>query len=398
MREIKEEVKEEVHLLPEMQQLYHEGALLEDGRTAASYGIRAGSTLKVIGMRPSSVPLHPSQARLLATFMDRSSTAKADSRKEARKRAMRYHAKKQQELELEAALQLAVDCGQRWAAADMPLRFRMRSRLLQAGYVEDPTVDEDLQQVLKQRDYLIQRQAGLIKKNGAMVDGFIEELSNMCGIEQGAAATVSTYDAALVREASVVRGQIEPTLAVGADVVRGLREETAAAVAKMGRAKEESEVLRYEQYKWKSAKRSLEFDLRQLQLTVRHSHSHSCCAVLRCAVLCCAESIVLCCAVQLDTVSEELLHVRKQVRSTAPDYKAVKEMFSAMDHDGSGRLEPHEVKGLCAQLRTLVPVELSEAEMAAAVRRMDRDGDGDVDFNECEQCFDRRRHILFCSV
>ena len=67
-------------------------------------------------------------------------------------------------------------------------------------------------------------------------------------------------------------------------------EETAAAVAKMGRAKEESEVLRYEQYKWKSAKRSLEFDLRQLQLTVRHSHSHShshsCYAVLCCAVLC----------------------------------------------------------------------------------------------------------------
>ena len=87
--------------------------------------------------------------------------------------------------------------------------------------------------------------------------------------------------------------------------------------------------------------------------------------------------------------------MRKQVRSTAPDYKAVKEMFSAMDHDGSGRLEAHEVKGLCAQLRTLVPVELSEAEMAAAVRRMDRDGDGDVDFNECEQCFDRRRRILF---
>ena len=110
-----------MHLLPEMQQLYHGGELLEDGRTAASYGIRAGSTLKVIGMRPSSVPLHPSQARLLATFMDRSSTAKADSRKEARKRAMRYHAKKQQELELEAALTLAVDCGQRWAAADMPL-------------------------------------------------------------------------------------------------------------------------------------------------------------------------------------------------------------------------------------------------------------------------------------
>ena len=31
VREIKEEVKEDVNLLPEMQQLYHEGALLRDG-------------------------------------------------------------------------------------------------------------------------------------------------------------------------------------------------------------------------------------------------------------------------------------------------------------------------------------------------------------------------------
>eukprot|EP01045_Picozoa_sp_COSAG04_P015075 COSAG04_NODE_1168_length_7978_cov_4.222998_9_plen_627_part_00 len=387
IREIKEEAKEELHLLPDMQQLYHGGELLEDDRAAASYGIGDGSTLRVIGMRPSSAPLHPSQARLLATFMDSSRTAKADSEKEVwnshtsscsfeRKMPFRTPGPRtrdpqpRQEAAGARTLQVAAECGRRWAAADAPLRFRMRSRLLsEVKSKEDPTVDEDLQRVLRQRDYLIQRQVGLIKKNGAMVAGFIEELKSMCAIDMGAEATVSTYDATLVREAAVVRGQIEPTLAVGADVACGahhqtnihalkyrvldrklvvvsaLREKTAAAVAEMERSKEESEVLRYEQYKWKTAKRSLEFDLRQLQLT-------------------------------LDAVLEELLHLRKQVRSTAPDYKEVKAMFSAMDHDGSGRLEAHEVKGLCSQLRTLVLVELSDAEMAAAVRRMDRDGDG----------------------
>ena len=119
-----------------------------------------------------------------------------------------------------ATLQLACDCGAKYKAADFPLRLRMRTRLLKAGYIEDPTVDADLAIVLKQRDYLIQRQAGLLKKNGAMVDGFLDELKTMCKLEQGASATSTTFDAALVREASVVRGRVEPTLTVGADVAR----------------------------------------------------------------------------------------------------------------------------------------------------------------------------------
>jgi hypothetical protein len=220
IRWIKDEIKDDVHLLPEMQQLYFKGELLEDERTASSYGIADGSTLKVIGMRPSSVPLHATQARLLASIMDRATTAKDDSRREARARAMRYHAKKQREQEEAATLQLACDCGAKYKAADFPLRLRMRTRLLKAGYIEDPTVDADLAIVLKQRDYLIQRQAGLLKKNGAMVDGFLDELKTMCKLEQGASATSTTFDAALVREASVVRGRVEPTLTVGADVAR----------------------------------------------------------------------------------------------------------------------------------------------------------------------------------
>lgn len=53
-----------------------------------------------------------------------------------------------------------------------------------------------------------------------------------------------------------------------------------------------------------------------------------------------------------------------------------------MDEDGSGVLEPHEVKALCSQLHDLVPLELSAAEMASAVRRLDRDSDGEVNFAE----------------
>ena len=53
-----------------------------------------------------------------------------------------------------------------------------------------------------------------------------------------------------------------------------------------------------------------------------------------------------------------------------------------MDEDGSGVLEPHEVKALCSQLHDLVPLKLSATEMASAVRRLDRDSDGEVDFAE----------------
>ena len=53
-----------------------------------------------------------------------------------------------------------------------------------------------------------------------------------------------------------------------------------------------------------------------------------------------------------------------------------------MDEDGSGLLESHEVQALCSQLHQLVPVQLSQAEMASAVQRLDRDNDGTVDFAE----------------
>lgn len=352
VRWIKDEIKDEIHLLPEMQQLYFQGDLLDDERTASSYSIKDGSILKVIGLRPSTVPLHATQARYLASIMDRATTAKDDSRREARARAMRYHAKKQRDLEDEAALQLAVDMGTRYATADMTMRLRMRTRLLKSGYIEDPTVDADLATVLKQRDYLIQRQAGLLKKNGAMVDGFLDELKDMLDLDQGARGDAATFDAALVREASVVRGRIEPTLTVGADIVRKLRETAAQAEAEKVMAKEESAVLKYEQHLWKKAKKGMEYDIRMLKL-------------------------------QLDTTQEELLHTRRQVRSTAPDYKTVKLMFSQIDEDGSGVLEKHELKALCVQLRSMVPLELSPSEMASAVRRLDRDGDGTVvDFNE----------------
>lgn len=78
---IKDEIKDDVHLLPEMQQLYFNGQLLEDDQTAGDYGIKDGCTLKVIGLRPASVPLHATQVRLLSSIMDRATTAKDDSRR-----------------------------------------------------------------------------------------------------------------------------------------------------------------------------------------------------------------------------------------------------------------------------------------------------------------------------
>mgnify|MGYP003337517175 FL=1 len=81
IRWIKDEIKDDVHLLPEMQQLYFKGKLLEDEKTAVDYGIHDGCTLSVIGLRPSSVPLHATQVRLLSSIMDRATTAKDDSRR-----------------------------------------------------------------------------------------------------------------------------------------------------------------------------------------------------------------------------------------------------------------------------------------------------------------------------
>lgn len=175
---------------------------------------------------------------------------------------MRYRANKARELEEEAMLQLAWDCGTKYKEADFQMRLRMRTRLLKGGYIEDPTVDADLKIVLGQRDYLIQRQAGLLKKNGAMVDGFLDELKTMCNLDQGSAATTTSFDAALVREASVVRDKIEPTLTVGADVARKLRNRATQAEKEKASAKQESEVLKHDHHLLKSKIKHLEYDIR----------------------------------------------------------------------------------------------------------------------------------------
>jgi hypothetical protein len=81
IRWIKDEIKDDVHLLPEMQQLYFNGQLLENEQTASYYGIEDGCTIKVIGMGAASAPLHPTQLRLLSSIMDQATTAKSDSRR-----------------------------------------------------------------------------------------------------------------------------------------------------------------------------------------------------------------------------------------------------------------------------------------------------------------------------
>ena len=90
-----------------------------------------------------------------------------------------------------------------------------------------------------------------------------DELKTMCNLEQANTATSTTFDAALVREASVVRGKIEPTLAVSADIARDLRDCAAQAEQEKQMAKQESEVLRMEHIRWKKQKKYLEADMRR---------------------------------------------------------------------------------------------------------------------------------------
>ena len=52
---------------------------------------------------------------------------------------MRFRAKKAVELEEESTLQLAWDCGAKYKEVDWQMRLRMRTRLLEAGFIEDPT-------------------------------------------------------------------------------------------------------------------------------------------------------------------------------------------------------------------------------------------------------------------
>ena len=121
--ELKQELQDEVHLLSSMQQLYLGSETVEDSRQLGSYqGLLQGTALKLIGVRPGAVAVDATRARLLARFMDLSATAKDDSVREAKERTAAFEARRRQQLERQEALQLAHDCGKRFASAPHELR------------------------------------------------------------------------------------------------------------------------------------------------------------------------------------------------------------------------------------------------------------------------------------
>jgi Ca2+-binding EF-hand superfamily protein len=68
------------------------------------------------------------------------------------------------------------------------------------------------------------------------------------------------------------------------------------------------------------------------------------------------------------------------------DEEAIRSVFDSMDVDGSGELEPSEVRQLCESLAQRL---LSQAELANALASMDPDGDGTVVFDEFFQWWKR---------
>jgi hypothetical protein len=65
--------------------------------------------------------------------------------------------------EREEALRGAAECGRRFRSGGAGVRRAMREELLRAGYVESNRAAEQLERALAQRDYLIQRQLGLLR-------------------------------------------------------------------------------------------------------------------------------------------------------------------------------------------------------------------------------------------
>ena len=215
--------------------------------------------------------MNATRARLLARYMDTSATAKDASRAEAKQRHQSFEAKQRVTLEREEALQLSHDCGRRFAGAAQELRNEMRERLLAAGYIEATQTANDLQAVLKQRDYLIQRQVGLLRKNGGLLSGFVEELGSMLGIApRREPSDVRTFAAAVVEGAEEARQQVEPLLNVSADIARQLRDARNVAVRQLGAKKEEVKVLSFDL-------RALKVEINRLEKlaereALRHSH------------------------------------------------------------------------------------------------------------------------------
>lgn len=58
IQQVKQKIQDETGIVPQKQQLYFAGVLLEDGRTLADYGVQSGDVLRlVVLLAPVMVPL-----------------------------------------------------------------------------------------------------------------------------------------------------------------------------------------------------------------------------------------------------------------------------------------------------------------------------------------------------
>ena len=78
----------------------------------------------------------------------------------------------------------------------------------------------------------------------------------------------------------------------------------------------------------------------------------------------------------------------KPLTVTAPDFHDVdpngtKELFNALDEDGSGTLDSLELGQLCQRLG----IAMGQDDLAAAMEDMDQDGNGEVEYAEFEMWY-----------
>jgi hypothetical protein len=318
---VKAQLQDHVHLLPEMMYMVFEDQELENKCLIRSFrGMKSGAVLKVIGVQPGSVPMDATRARLLAQYMDNSASAKDDSFKQAKARHESYEVKQRLQLEREEALQLATDCGKRFASAPPDVQRAMRDRLLVAGYIEASQTAIELGVALGQRDYLIQRQLGFTRKNGGLVSGFLDELHSLGMVVGSAESSATSVAITIVEGAELARQLVEPSLAVSADVAKTLRDERDIEKGRYQAKREECDVLNFDV-------RALKVELHALQNQMRREESK-------------CDLRVRDMQAKLDSIALENAHHRSRASAHAPSYKLVREMFDRTDRDGSGTACP----------------------------------------------------------
>jgi hypothetical protein len=343
-----------LHLMPQMMQLYFGSRLLEDSKTLQEIGVSEGSTLRVIGVRPGTAPLPASRARLLEMYIDTSTQAKVESKKEATARRSAFDAERKEQQMRADHVKLARDCGAKYSKADDELQRKMRAELLGAGYIEDPRQGDLTAMVVRQRDYLVRRAVAWIQKSGGSVPAFERELLEEIQLSRGAKkrqkdsiqeSTPTHYPAELVEQASEEYQKASERLSLSAAQARRLRTDGEQARTELTELRSERDVLKYEAYSWKRDRRDCKARMKTLENTVA-------------------------------TMTDELLHYRrKQEKRPTPGYTEVRAMFDAVDVDQSGTLDQIELRGLADSL--LAP-NMGTQQLSAAVAKMDRmDG---VDF------------------